>query len=131
MIEGVVLDRKLAIVPLDIVSAGGKRIRIDVLIDTGFNGELTLSSDLIEDFGLQHTGTRTAELANGEFVECDLFAAKVVWHDGEREISVMRIDAEALIGMELLENSRLTIDVVDNGSVKIQRLDKQNSLSDE
>jgi clan AA aspartic protease len=122
MIDGTVLDRTFAVVPFEILQNGGQRTRLEVLIDTGFTGELTLPSELIEALGLEFLDTSKAELANGVFIESDIYSAKCIWHDEVREIAVMRMESQALIGMELLENSRLTIEVTDNGAVRIQRL---------
>jgi clan AA aspartic protease len=127
MIEGIVFDRAFAVVPLDIKHPKGQQTQLEVLIDTGFTGELTLTSEFIENLDLQCVGARTAELANGVFVETDLFAATCTWHGQDRKITVMRIDAQPLIGMEMLQKCRLTIDVKDDGLVRIQPLNEAQS----
>lgn len=119
MIEGVVRDLNLAIVPLEVLGAGSQRQIIETVIDTGFTGELTLPGKVIHAMGMLSIGTRRAELANGVVVEFDLYAARVMWHGKERDVSALDADAGTLIGMALLEDSRLTIDVVADGRVSI------------
>ena len=52
-----------------------------------------------------------------------MYGASCIWHNQDRKIPVMRMDAQPLIGMELMKNCRLSIDVMDSGPVKIQQLD--------
>lgn len=123
MIEGLVLGGSHAVIQLAVVHPDGTQTQLDVLIDTGYTSELTLGPELIDKFGLAFTGYGTAELANGVFVETELFAAKCFWHGELRDVTVMRIDAPPLLGMEMLATCRLTIEVVSKGLVTIEQLD--------
>ena len=122
MIEGIVLELSLAIVPLELLRDNEETLPVDAVLDTGFTGELTLAAAQIVELGLSSIGTRVAELANGESVTFDLYAARVLWHGAIRDVSVLHSETQALIGMALLENSRLIIDVVDKGLVQIEKL---------
>lgn len=104
------------------VIGSAQRTKIEAVLDTGFTGYLTLPSNLINHLRLQLIGTRNVILGDGSNVTLDLHRAKVLWHNIERIVYVLRSDAELLVGMSLLHGSRGTLDVVTNGNVTIDVL---------
>jgi hypothetical protein len=61
-------------------------------------------------------------LANGAEDEVDVYAATVIWNGVPRRILVEAADAEPLLGMRMMHRHSLQIQVVDGGSVSIQRM---------
>jgi hypothetical protein len=55
-------------------------------------------------------------------VELDVHLGGVVWHGDEREILVIQADGDPVIGMALLDGSRVVLHVEDNGEVLIEPL---------
>ena len=55
---------------------------MEVVVDTGFTGWLTLSGDVNGQIGLVSLGQRPAILASGEEMLFDIHAALVDWHPG-------------------------------------------------
>lgn len=53
MINGAVDDLGQASVPLEIRFSDGRFYSLEVVVDTGFNGHLTLYPELIEQLGLR------------------------------------------------------------------------------
>jgi hypothetical protein len=50
------------------------------------------------------------------------FHAFVEWHGTPREVIALAADGDPLIGMSLLRGSRLSIDVINGGEVRIDAL---------
>ena len=121
MIVGKITDNQEAIIELEIIGLNWRE-KIEVVVDTGFDGHLTLPSDSINRLGLRRAGRRYAILGDGNIVALELYRAKVLWHGEEREVPVLRTDGGPLVGMALLKGNRVILDVVTGGDVRIDIL---------
>jgi clan AA aspartic protease len=92
---------------------------IDAILDTGFNGWLTLSAELIKHLALPLHGHETAMLADGSIEVLDVHFADVIWDGQTRRIQVQSVDAESLLGMELLLGHEVALRVAVGGQVTI------------
>jgi clan AA aspartic protease len=119
MTSGVVNSNLEPLLTITVRAAGGVGYDVEALVDTGFNGFLTLQPDLITALGLSWVGTERAELADGSVQVLDVFVATVDWHGGTKQVDVQAADAQPLLGMSLMQDSELRIDVVAGGSVSI------------
>ena len=79
MITGVVNAQTEATIRLPVRAADGREQAIEVILDTGFNGSLTLPPALIASLGLQWCTRDLAMLANGTEDHCDIYAATIIW----------------------------------------------------
>ena len=118
MITGKIRDERVAIIEVEVIGLN-QRAKIEATLDTGFTDYLTLPEFLIDYLKLPRIGTRRAIIAHGRAVFLNLYLAKVIWHGKERDIEVLQTDKQPLIGMSLLRGSRIILDVVTNGDVKI------------
>ena len=91
----------------------------DATVDTGFTGGLALPEDTIEDLGLTLYGRRPANHVSGVGM-FEIYGALVTWHDEYRPVLVYKTRGEPLVGMALLEGSRLTVDAREDGDVIIE-----------
>jgi clan AA aspartic protease len=101
----------------------GKRrgVKLDAVVDTGFDGEVCLPIDVAEKLGLEFVGKLFVELADGTRQRELLFAGDVSLLGKTRSASIFLTDsAEALIGTALLSDCRLMIDFT-NGNVRVAR----------
>lgn len=119
MITGQVTANREAVIELEIVSQNQQIERVEAVIDTGFNGYLTLPSDLVNRLNLQLAGNRRATLGDGNTVVMDVYLAKVIWHGQEREVIVLQAEGGPLIGMSLLYGNRVILTIVNGGDVTI------------
>ncbi len=122
MITGKITANREAIIELEVIGSNQKKEKVEAVIDTGFNGYLTLPNDLINYLNLQRAGSRHVTLGDGNVVVLDMYFAKVLWHGQEREVLVLQADGGPLIGMSLLYGSRLVLEVINNGNVTIESL---------
>ena len=93
---------------------------VEAVVDTGFNGYLTLPTPLIEALGLRPLRRGLAILADGSGISFDIHKAVVEWDGYPRRIAVSAADTDPLVGMSLLHGYELTVQIVDGGSVFIR-----------
>jgi clan AA aspartic protease len=122
MIKGRVNESYEATVKLNLLDATGEDREIEAIIDTGYNGYLTLPTALIEVMGLPWQGQNEVLLADGTSRVLDVYDGIVSWNGRERPIYVDAIDTETLVGMGLLRGYGLRVDVVRDGMVAIEAL---------
>ena len=119
--QGFVNSRRQAIIAIHVHGRSQSRL-VQAVVDTGFNGHLSLPLKTIHELQLVATGARKGELADGTIAVLETFMASVTWEGQRRQITVAESESGCLLGMDLLKNSRLTIDVVDGGVVSVEPL---------
>jgi clan AA aspartic protease len=122
MIRGSVSSDLEAILKLHLLGERGTEEEIEAVIDTGFNGFLTLPMSVIDKLSLSWLYRQQGELADGSLHVFDVFEATVIWSDASRSIEVEAAETEPLLGMALLQGHELRISVAEGGSVSIESL---------
>jgi clan AA aspartic protease len=122
MIKGVVTANREAVIRLTVHGTRGRRLQIEAIIDTGFNGWLSLTPSHIEMLRLPWRKRGTGILADGSEAVFDLYTATVVWDRRERRIAIHETDSAPLVGMGLLVGFELKLQVQTGGDVSIRRL---------
>jgi clan AA aspartic protease len=122
MISGEVNTYREAVVRLQMRSLQGREQAIEAVIDTGFNGYLTLPPDLIAALGLPFRRNGRAVLGDGSEITFDIHEAVVLWDGQPRRIAVDAADTAPLLGMGLLYGHELILQVIEGGSALIRPL---------
>lgn len=122
MIRGIVNSNLTAMVEIEVLGAHGTAAKIAASVDSGFNGYVALAPDLIRALSLRPIGFTEGTLADGGKAQFDTYVATVDWHGTVRSVMVIESDGGNLLGMALLNSSRLVIDVREGGLVTIERL---------
>ncbi len=120
MIRGRVSPELRPLVTIDIENGNGVLQSLEVIVDTGFNGDLTLPSGLIRRLRLPYSGQDFANLADGRPIRTYNYAGVVSWHEKPRNVTVIETDGEPLLGMSLLLDSKLTVSARPGGEVVIE-----------
>ncbi len=97
-------------------------MEIVAVVDTGFTGDLTLPSDIVEVLSLVPTGSRDATLADDHNVDLASYDAEVLWHERRIQVEALAMGGTALVGMELLRSNELCIQATPGGRVEIRNL---------
>lgn len=122
MIRGVVNAEFEPIVPLSIRRSDGKVFTHNAIVDTGFNGWLSLPPDLIAQLKLKWKRRGRAILGDGSECIFNVYEAVVIWDDTLLTIPVDEADAEPLVGMSLMEGYQLTMQVFEGGQVELRKV---------
>ncbi len=103
-----------------ILNNRGISVPIEVVIDTGFTGSMTLPPDVIRSLGLRRrVEDRRMALADGRVFSTLAYDATVIWCGNRKPAIVIGLDREPLIGISLLWNSDIAMAVRENGPVSI------------
>jgi clan AA aspartic protease len=97
-------------------------LQIEFVLDTGFEGALTLLPSAVAALGLPPYTQLAAKLADGSSVSVDVHTADIVWDGQVIQIAVLAMSGQPLLGTALLSGFSLNVDFVDRGSLVLTRL---------
>lgn len=84
----------------------------DLVVDTGFNGELCLPLPVLKDIGFTYVGPTQVELADGSIAETMIYEGTILWFGQERRVAVHVTSAESsLLGTQMLFDTILELDI--------------------
>jgi len=96
--------------------------RLELLVDTGFNGSLIIPSQIANRLDLRFEGPEEFQSVTGEVFLADAYSVEVNWLGDRIRVAVAASKnvREAILGGHMLRDSRLTIDYGDR-TVTIDR----------
>ncbi|MBD2451066.1 clan AA aspartic protease [Nostoc sp. FACHB-152] len=118
MIHGTVVGLQ-ARINLIICLSQSSNIEIECVVDTGFEGYLTLPSAVINKLGLPYLARIDANLADNSSVPVNVHLVTILWNGIERDVAVLVMGSRPIIGTALLEDCHLSIDFYDGGTVLV------------
>ena len=89
------------------------------VIDTGYNGALSLPLAVIRMLGLNPLASRSVTLGDASCRILDFYEADVVWDGHRQSIPVLSVEGDPLIGTALLKGYELEADFVVGGRVRV------------
>ena len=123
VIQGLVNSAYEPVVSLTVRGRSGQSSEIKAIVDTGFSEFLTLPPVLVEELKLPSVASASAILADGSEVTFEVYRVTILWDDNPRPVHAYMSDAAPLLGMRLLDQHNLNIEVTDGGRVVIQARD--------
>jgi clan AA aspartic protease len=94
---------------------GSSNLEIKCVVDTGFEGFLTLPPAAIEQLGLTYVARINANLADNSNVATNVYLVTILWNGVERDVAVLAMGRRPLIGTALLQDYHLSIDLCEGG----------------
>ena len=122
MICGAVNEGLEPWIELAIQDRQGGNHPVQALLDTGFNGFLTLPTAWLLDMGLECVSQVRVTLADGSEIVSDLFAAIALWDGKLVEIDIEAAETDPLVGMAMLADYDLRMRVINQGEVAISSI---------
>ena len=120
MILGTVNHAYEAVISVTVRGPSGQSRQVDAVIDTGFTGFLSLPSALATELGLPFLTNESALFADGSIVTFSVHEATTLWDGQPRRVYAHPAETTPLIGMRMLDNQDLSIQVRNGGRVVIQ-----------
>ena len=120
MIEGKVNAAYEAALTLTVEGPEGLAREIEAVVDTGYNGFLTLPPILVGELDLPFITSGEATLADGSAVSFDIHMVTVDWDGQARHIEADAAETTPLVGMRLLAGHNLHVEVESGGRVVIE-----------
>ena len=120
MIEGMVNSHIEAVVSVPLEAADGRFREAEFVIDTGFDGHMTLTPALALDLGLEANSLREIELADGSRTFIPSYYVSVIWDGNRKPVRAGALGDFPTIGMSLLEGYDLMIQVREGGRILIR-----------
>ena len=102
---------------MQIEGPSGQSAVVNAIIDTGYNGYLSLPPQLIRLLGLPWLHRQVATLADGTVISFNVYSGTVIWDGKPRTIPIDELDTDPLIGMRLPYGMLLVMHIVDGGNV--------------
>jgi clan AA aspartic protease len=97
-------------------------ISIEFIVDTGFDGELSLPANLLRRVLYQNGEMREIRLADGREDTCFSCEVEITWNDESRFATVFLLEGLPLLGIELLGGFTMCVDVVPGGEVTVEEI---------
>jgi len=120
MIAGSVNALLEAAIRLVVRDVQGSDVIVEVILDTAFTGDITLSATTIASLQLPFLTTRRARLADGTLHPVKVYNAQVVWEGQPRLVEVEEVEGQPLLGTHLLKGCEVHVEFVNAGAVTIQ-----------
>jgi clan AA aspartic protease len=122
VINGIVIGRQPQ-VKVILRIADYPDLEIGCVIDTGFEGALTLPVAVVAKLQLPCLARININLANDENFVTSVHRATIIWDDDEIDVPVLAIGRRPRVGTLLLARYNLNIDFYDRGNVSVDRLE--------
>ena len=120
MIEGVVNSDYQAVINLTIQGSAGQTRGIEAIVDTGYNGFMTLPPALVDELALSFSSFSGATLGDGSKVSFPSYGVTLLWDNRQIHIEADATGGIPLVGMLLLDGYNLNMDIEQGGTVVIR-----------
>jgi clan AA aspartic protease len=102
--------------------SGAARSDIEFVVDTGFTGMLALPSSLLSAVGATLEGIRLVQLTDGTQRHAPFYSVQIEWNGTLRTTRATLMEDEPLIGIGLLREHHLHVEVTEGGNVLAEPL---------
>ncbi len=95
---------------------------IEFILDTGFDGQLALPGSVLNAMDASYEGNRPVQLADGSERPRPTYSLVLESDDAPRLVEVILLEGVPLLGVELLAETLIQIEMMDGGEVSIEPL---------
>jgi len=95
-------------------------LQVEFVLDTGFEGELTLPENLLREIDADFVATQTMLMADDSERRTRHFQIVLEWNEEARFTEVIALEGRPLLGNLLLEGCGVQIEMTDGGEVVVE-----------
>jgi clan AA aspartic protease len=121
MIEGTVVGLQ-ACMSIIFYPPDHAEIDIECIVDTGFEGFLTLPPTIVAELKLPYVAPIDANLADNSRIVTNVHQGTILWNGVKRVIPILAMGRRPLIGTALLVDLHLGIDFCEGGTVLVDEI---------
>lgn len=107
-------------VRLDLPGRDGRLVPVEFVVDTGFEGDLSVPSDLVRLLDAQPRFLTRRKLADGTHLDCPVYQIVLDWNGEPHTIEALVLENNPLLGTLLLDGCRLEVEMEESGEVVIE-----------
>jgi clan AA aspartic protease len=96
-----------------------RTIPVEFVLDTGFDGDLTLPSRLVRLLQTAPLFTSLLSLADGSIGDFPVHELVLEWNGTDRPVEVLVLEGSPLLGTLLLDGCQVHLDMVEGGEVVV------------
>ena len=122
MIRGTVFPNRQALLAVALLDTAGQFQPFEFVLDTGFDGDLSLPAQTIQTLVAVRLSPSIIELADGSRTTAHTWEATALWDGERRTVSIMESEGEPLLGMSLLWGNHISLAAKAFGDLVIERL---------
>ncbi len=105
----------------------GDPLDVEFIVDTGFDGDLTLPADIVRRLSAFPDGQRSRQLADGSTTRCDVYRLSLDREEDDEdaafgELEVLVINGNPLLGTQFLYDHLFLVEVTEGGDVSAEPL---------
>ena len=105
----------------------GDPLDVEFIVDTGFDGDLTLPADIVRRLSAFPDGQRSRQLADGSTSRCDVYRLLLDREEDEEgeapgALEVLVINGNPLLGTQFLFEHLFLVEVTEGGEVSAEPL---------
>jgi clan AA aspartic protease len=97
-------------------------VTVELVVDTGFTGVLTLPPDAVADMRLPFVYDVSAQLADGSFIDIAAHSGTILWNGSELPVRILSTGTRPLLGTSLLDGYELLAQFREEGVVTVDGL---------
>lgn len=99
-----------------------RKSRIQLIIDTGFDGELCLNEKILKAWRFKQKGIQTVELADGSLITTKIYVGEISWFGLKKRVLANETSSkDSLLGTGLLREVEVRLDISRDKLVLIHR----------
>lgn len=106
-------------VTLSLPGAAGP-IAVEFIVDTGFDGDLSLPSTLLGQLDVQPLFLSLRAFGDGSLRECPVYRLDWEWNGEPRTVEILVLEHNPLLGTTLLDGCQLHVEMMEGGEVLIE-----------
>ena len=122
MIRGTVFPNRQALLAVALLDTAGQFQPFEFVLDTGFDGDLSLPAQTIQTLVAVRLSPSIIELADGSRTTAHTWEATALWDGERRTVSIMESEGDPLLGMSLLWGNHISLAAEAFGDLVIERL---------
>jgi clan AA aspartic protease len=122
VIHGIVNANLEATMQLHVAGPNGHQQEVTAIIDTGYNGALSLPLAMVTALALPPSASRMVTLGDASQRVFDFYTAHIYWEGQAQRIRVLCVEGSPLVGTQLLQGHKLEADFTTGGVVTLTPL---------